>query len=103
MEYFDVKKRKSDCKKNWIGVILFGLVACALYGAGAGLRGDVGILLNPLAIHCGLKYADVSVCIAVMQLLFGATQPFFGILASKRSNRFVILLGILYCCNFKGQ
>jgi len=29
-----------------------------------------------------------------MQLVFGAIQPFFGILASKKSNRFVLLLGV---------
>lgn len=75
-------------------VVLFGLVACLLYGVPAGLRGDVGILLNPLADQTGLAYEDVSLCIAVMQLMFGATQPLFGILASRRSNRFVLVLGV---------
>lgn len=74
-------------------VLLFGLVACVLYGVGAGLRGDVGILLQPLALQCGLAYADVSFCIAVMQLMFGATQPLFGIVATRTSNRFVLVLG----------
>lgn len=74
-------------------VLLFGLVACVLYGVGAGLRGDVGILLQPLALQCGLTYADVSFCIAVMQLMFGATQPLFGIVATRTSNRFVLVLG----------
>lgn len=76
-------------------VILFGLIACLLYGLGAGLRSDIGILLNPLAEHTGLQYNDVSMCIAVMQLVFGAAQPVFGIIASKKSNRFVLILGAL--------
>lgn len=76
-------------------VIAFGLIACVLYGFGAGLRSDIGILLSPLAEQCGLRYEDVSLCIAVMQIVFGAMQPFFGILASKRSNRFVLELGVL--------
>lgn len=74
-------------------VLVFGLVACILYGVGAGLRSDIGILLNPLADHCGLEYEDVSLCIAVMQLAFGGTQPVFGIIAARRSNRFVLFLG----------
>ncbi|WP_315583141.1 MFS transporter [Actinomyces viscosus] len=74
-------------------VIAFGLIACVLYGFGAGLRSDIGILLTPLAAQCGLAYQDVSLCIAVMQIVFGATQPFFGMLALRRSNRLVLLLG----------
>ncbi|MGI6535199.1 MAG: MFS transporter [Eggerthellaceae bacterium] len=74
-------------------VIAFGLIACLLYGFGAGFRSDVGILLQPLAAQCGLRYEDVSLCIAVMQIVFGGTQPFFGLLAAKRSNRFVLVLG----------
>lgn len=74
----------------------FGLVACALYGLGAGLRSDIGILLNPLAEQCGVAYASASLCVAVMQLVFGASQPIFGIVASRRSNRFVLFLGVAF-------
>lgn len=77
-------------------VIAFGLVACILYGVGAGLRSDIGILVNPLAAHCGLRYDDVSMCVAVMQLVFGAAQPVFGIVASRRSNRFVLMTGVVF-------
>lgn len=66
-----------------------------LYGIGAGLRGDIGILLEPLTSHCNASYQEVSFCIAVMNLVFGATQPGFGILAAKHSNRFVLVLGAL--------
>ena len=72
----------------------FGLVACVLYGVGAGLRGDVGILLMPLSEHCGLTYQEVSLCIAVMNLVFGAAQPAFGMLAARRSNRLALLVGV---------
>ncbi len=83
-------------KKNGLpGVILFGLIACVLYGVGAGLRSDMGILLNPLAEHCGLRYNDVSMCIAVMQLVFGAAQPVFGMMAARSSHRFVLILGVV--------
>lgn len=80
-------------KLNTGQVILFGLIACFLYGVGAGLRGDIGILLPYIMPQTNLPYADVSFCIAVMQIVFGASQPFFGLLASRRSNRFVLILG----------
>jgi MFS family permease len=50
--------------------------------------------VSPLAEHCGLNYDDVSMCVAVMQLVFGAAQPIFGILASKKSNRLVLMSGV---------
>lgn len=75
-------------------VIAFGLLACLLYGVGAGLRADIGILLVPLSQHSGVSYEDVSFCIAVMQLVFGLMQPVFGIIAGRRSNRFVLGLGV---------
>ncbi len=86
---------QSDRKMKISTVIAFGMIACVLYGLGAGIRSNIGILLNPLAAHCGLSYDKVSVCIAFMQLFFGMSQPFFGIIASRKSNRFVLLIGIL--------
>ena len=96
-DYGDVKKGKSvsgsQASAGIFAVIAFGLVACVLYGIGAGIRSDIGILLNPLADQCGIHYEDVSLCIAVMQFVFGAAQPVFGMIASRKSNRFVLILG----------
>lgn len=86
---------QSERKLKISTVIAFGLIACILYGFGGGIRSNIGVLLNPLAAHCGLRYDKVSLCIAFMQLFFGASQPFFGIVASRKSNRFVLLTGIL--------
>lgn len=61
--------QRQNASMGLAGAIGFGLVACVLYGVGAGLRGDIGILLTPLSEHCGLPYADVSFCIAVMNLV----------------------------------
>ncbi len=74
------------------------LIFCAvagtlLYGVSAGVRGDIGLLLNPVAASSGQSYEGVSIAIALLQLAFGATQPFFGWLAMRRSNRFVLTLG----------
>ncbi len=83
-------------KKNYYLVISFGLIACMIYGLGAAIRGCIGIFLVPMADQCGIEYKDVSLCIAVMQIIFGASQPFFGILASKKSNRFILFLGVFF-------
>ncbi len=42
-------------KSSLLIVVISGLAACVLYGVGAGLRSDMGILLNPMAAHCGLQ------------------------------------------------
>ncbi|SDM60254.1 MFS transporter [Lachnospira pectinoschiza] len=76
-------------------VIAFGLIACAVYGVGAGIRSNIGILLSPMAEQCGIAYKDASLCVAVMQLVFGTSQPLFGILASRKSNRFVLFTGVV--------
>jgi predicted MFS family arabinose efflux permease len=76
-------------------ILAFGLICCLLYGIGADLRSDIGILIAPLQEHTSLRYDQISLCIAIMQLVFGAAQPLFGILASKKSNRFVLRLGAL--------
>lgn len=80
---------------GFLPVVAFSLIACVLYGLGAGLRSDIGILLVPLSEHCNASYQEVSFCIAVMNLAFGAVQPAFGIVAARRSNRFVLLIGVV--------
>lgn len=42
----------------------------------------------------GISYAYISFCIGTGALVYGLAQPFLGILALKKSNAFVILLGI---------
>lgn len=39
-------------------VIAFGLIACTLYGVGAAIRGNIGILVTPLADQCGVSGDD---------------------------------------------
>ncbi len=79
--------------RSLFAVIMIGLVSCVLYGVGAAIRTNIGILLNPLGTQTDLPYDQVSFCIAVMNLTFGASQPFFGTLASRTSNRFVLTAG----------
>lgn len=70
--------------------------ACLLYMASAGLRTVFGVLLNIIAAGTGIAYASVSAAIAIAQLVFGISQPVFGIIANKKSKRFVLMLGCLF-------
>lgn len=71
-----------------------GLSAVLLYGISGGIRSDIGILLEPLREATGLSYGGLSFAIAVLQLSFGLSQPFWGLLAARRSHRFVLLSGV---------
>ena len=71
------------------------VAGCVLYAFSGGIRSCFGIMVQALADRNALTYADVSFAVAVGQLMYGATQPFFGILALKKSNGFVLTLGTL--------
>lgn len=67
--------------------------AALLYAVSGGLRSIYGIMLGTIVEETGIGYADVSFTIAVGQLVFGIAQPLFGIVALKKSNKFVLTTG----------
>ena len=69
--------------------------ACLVFAVMQGIHDNYGIMLPGIISRSGINYASVSFVIAVGQILYGATQPFFGMLAIKKSNAFVMFLGIL--------
>ena len=72
------------------------LSACLLYMASAGLRTVFGVLLNIISAGTGIAYASVSSAIAIAQLVFGISQPAFGVIANKTSKKFVLMLGCFF-------
>ena len=84
-------------KQDKSGAISFLLIAagCILYMVSGGIRSNFGIIVQSLADRTGVSYADVSFAAAVGQLMYGMAQPFFGIIALKKSNSFVLILGTL--------
>ena len=78
--------------KMMTNVFLTGVAACLLYAASAGIRSNYGIMLTSISDNSGIAYGQVSLVLAVSQLVFGIMQPFFGIVALKKSNRFVLTL-----------
>lgn len=78
-----------------IQILHLTLSACFLYAITAGLRSNYGLLINAIVSHCSVSYTTVSFIIAIGQLVYGIMQPLFGIIAIKKGNRFVLMLGAL--------
>ena len=77
---------------QWIIIIL---AACLVYGVMQGIHDNYGIMMRGLLIDTGVDYASISFCIGVGALVYGFAQPFLGMLALKKSNTFVQMIGIL--------
>lgn len=89
--------KKSLTKKNNILQYFIALAAgCLVFAVMQGVHDNYGIMLPGIVSHSRLNYASVSFVIAVGQILYGATQPVFGILAIKKSNAFVMFIGIVF-------
>ncbi len=67
---------------------------CLLFALSLGIRMNYGILLNAYTSYAGLPYDEVSLVVAIGELVYGVTQPLFGIVAIKRSNAFVLKVGL---------
>lgn len=67
---------------------------CLLFALSLGIRMNYGILLNAYADHAGLPYDKISLVVAVGELVYGLTQPLFGMAAIRRSNGFVLKIGL---------
>ena len=78
-----------------LSTILAVSAGCLVFAVMQGIHDNYGIMLPGIVSHSGITYASVSFVIAVGQILYGATQPFFGMLAIRKSNAFVMFLGIV--------
>lgn len=83
---------RSD-KNKFLYIILLAAAGSLLYAVSAGIRQNYGVLMTAIADNSGIPFASVSFIVAVGKLIFGITQPLFGAIALKRSNRFVLLSG----------
>ncbi len=76
--------------------IILVAAACVVHGIMQGVHDNYGIMMNGLVGASGISYAFISFCIGVGALVYGVAQPFLGMLALKKSNAFVIMLGIIF-------
>ncbi len=74
-------------------LLLYTACGTFLYAICAGFRDNYGIMLPYIVGSSGMPYATVSFVIALGQLLFGAMQPVFGLLALRRGARCSLWLG----------
>lgn len=88
-------RREHHTDKKTFSPVLLASAACFMYAVNAGIRSNYGIMLDAISTNSGLSYSSVSFVLAVGQLVFGAMQPVFGIVALKRSNLFVLCCGAL--------
>ena len=76
-------------------LLLYTACGTFLYAICAGFRDNYGIMLPYIVGFSGISYATVSLIIALGQLLFGAMQLVFGLLALRTGARFTLYLGVL--------
>lgn len=82
-------------KLNIIQLIVAVAAACLVHGVMQGVHDNYGIMLNGLLPVTNVDYAGISFCIGAGALVYGFAQPFLGMLALRKSNVFVIFIGIL--------
>lgn len=82
-------------KKPVFQYLIAVVAACLVFAIMQGIHDNYGIMLKGIMEHMEIDYASVSFVIAVGQILYGATQPLFGMLALRRSNAFVMLCGVI--------
>ncbi len=85
---------KEQQSANIFRTIILVMAACVIFGVMQGVHDNYGIMMRGLISETGISYSFISFCIGVGALLYGIAQPILGIVALKKSNAFVILLGI---------
>ena len=83
-------------KSRTAKLVFLAIAACVLYGISSGIRANYGILINGISQNSGISYSSVSFVLAIAQLVYGFTQPLFGVLSIKKSNTFVLLTGAVF-------
>lgn len=72
------------------------IAACMIHGVMQGVHDNYGIMMNGLVRTTGISYSYISFCIGTGALVYGVAQPFWGMIALKKSNALVIMLGIIF-------
>ncbi len=83
-------------QSNLLLCFILVVAACIIHGMMQGVKDNYGIMMNGLLKTSGIGYSYISFCIGVGALVYGVAQPFLGMLALKKSNAFVLMLGIIF-------
>ncbi len=88
------KKTENRSSASPLATVLLVTVACMLlFMLNNGVRSNFGLISSAVNGCTGLPEGTISFAVAMAQLLYGLSQPFFGILALKKSNSFVLGVG----------
>jgi predicted MFS family arabinose efflux permease len=79
---------------RWNSILILGGAAMMLSLA-MGMRQSFGLLQPHMIRDIGITAADFSLAIAIQNIVWGATQPFMGILADRYGARPITLFGVL--------
>ena len=85
--------KQTDLSRAQTWAILGG--AAVMLSLAMGMRQSLGLFQPHLIRDIGITAADFSLAIAVQNLLWGATQPFVGMLADRHGARPVMVAGVL--------
>ncbi len=91
-----MENRTKNKEQNLFLCIIIVIAACVVHGVMQGVHDNYGIMMNGLIGTSGISYASISFCIGAGALVYGVAQPFLGMLALRKSNAFVIMLGIFF-------
>jgi MFS family permease len=69
------------------------IVGCAIIMVSFAIRASFGVFQIPIAEEFGWLRAEFSLAIAIQNLAWGISQPFFGAMAEKLGDRKAIILG----------
>ena len=86
--------KKTHTKNTTYVMIIIVAAGVIINALGGGVRSNFGIIIQPLSDKSGVSYASISFVLGIAQLMYGVTQPLWGMLAMKKSNAMVILCGI---------
>lgn len=88
-------KEREKRQSGFVQSVVAILAVCLVFAVMQGIHDNYGIMLKGIVEHTEISYASVSLVIAVGQILYGVSQPVFGMLALKKSNAFVMFWGII--------
>lgn len=89
----DQKLENRGASSPLITVLLVTAACMMLFMLNNGVRSNFGLISSAVSSSTGLSEDVISFAVAIAQLLYGLSQPFFGILALKKSNSFVLGTG----------
>lgn len=89
----DKKVENSGAFPSAATVLLVTAACMLLFMLNNGVRSNFGLISSAVGGYNGLTKESISLAVAAAQLLYGISQPFFGMLALKKSNSFVLGVG----------